>query len=103
MKSTLLAFLTLGIAQASTLFMGAYPNSILVFDEAQGKVVDRIPLATGLPTSMRLSADKKTIYVTTNDHAGIEVIDVAIEMPADGPSLGTAPAGTWMCRSCFAK
>jgi DNA-binding beta-propeller fold protein YncE len=77
MKATLLAFLTLGFAQASTLFMGAYPNSILVFDEAQGKVVDRIPLATGLPTSMRLSADKKTIFVTTNDHAGIEVIDVA--------------------------
>jgi len=60
-----------------TLFVGAYPNSILVFDEGQGKIVDRIPLVTGLPSSMRLSADKKKIYVTTNDHNGIEVIDVA--------------------------
>ena len=56
--------------------MGAYPNSILVFDEGQGKVVDRIPLVTGLPTAMRISADRKKIYVTTNDHSGIEVIDV---------------------------
>jgi DNA-binding beta-propeller fold protein YncE len=40
-------------------------------------VVDRIPLVTGLPTSIRLSMDKKKIYVTTNDHSGIEVVDVA--------------------------
>src|SRR5580700_630314 len=64
-------------AQASLLFMGAYPSSLLVFDEAKGAIVDRIPLTTGLPTSIRLSMDKKTIYVITNDHSGIEVIDVA--------------------------
>ena len=64
-------------AQAGTLFMGAYPSSLLVFDEAKGEVVDRIPLTTGLPTSIRLSMDRKSIYVTTNDHSGIEVVDVA--------------------------
>ena len=64
-------------ASAGTLFFGAYPNSVLVFDESQGKVVDRIMLETGLPTSLRLSPDRKRIYVTTNDHSGIEVIDVA--------------------------
>ncbi len=32
-----------------------------------------------------------------------EQIAVAIVTPADGPSLGIAPAGTWMCRSCFWK
>ena len=48
-----------------------------MIDEAQGKVVDRIHLETGLPTSVRLSHDRKTIYVTTNDHSGVEVIDVA--------------------------
>jgi len=67
----------LSTAQGATLFMGAYPSSLLVFDEAKGSVVDRIPLVTGLPTSMRLSMDKKTLYVTTNDHSGIEVVDVA--------------------------
>ena len=64
-------------ASAGTLFCGAYPDWVLVIDEAQGKVIDRIKLDTGLPTSLRLSHDKKTIYVTTNDHGGIEVIDVA--------------------------
>ncbi len=28
---------------------------------------------------------------------------VAIVMPADGPSFGMAPAGTWMCRVFFSK
>ncbi len=65
------------VAHAATIFLGAYPNSILAFDEAKGQIVDRIPLTTGLPTSMRLSEDRKKIYVTTNDHSGIEVIDVA--------------------------
>jgi DNA-binding beta-propeller fold protein YncE len=63
-------------ANAGTLFCGAYPDWVLVIDESAGKVVDRIKL-DGLPTSLRLSQDKKTIYVTTNDHGGIEVIDVA--------------------------
>lgn len=65
------------VALSATLFLGAYPSSIIVFDEAKGQIVDRIPLSTGLPTSMRLSQDRKTIYATTNDHSGIEVIDIA--------------------------
>jgi DNA-binding beta-propeller fold protein YncE len=77
MKTTLLFALSLLPASASTLFMGAYPSSILVFDESKGAVVDRIPLVTGLPTSMRLSQDRKKLYVTTNDNSGIEIIDVA--------------------------
>lgn len=64
-------------SQAGTLFLGAYPDSVMVVDESQGKVVEHIPLTTGLPTSLRLSQDHKTIYVTTNDHSGVEVIDVA--------------------------
>ena len=32
-----------------------------------------------------------------------EAIAVAIVMPAEGPSLGTAPAGTWMWTSCAAN
>src|SRR5947209_19323855 len=73
---TLLTFFT-SIGQSATLFMGAYPDSIIVFDETKGQIVDRIRLSTGLPTSMRLSQDRKKIYVTTNDHSGVEVIDVA--------------------------
>jgi DNA-binding beta-propeller fold protein YncE len=71
------ALLSAAFANGATLFFGAYPDSVLVFDEAKGQVVDRIPLTTGLPTSMRLSHDRKKIFVTTNDHSGVEVIDVA--------------------------
>ena len=64
-------------ASAGTLYLPAYPASILVFDESEGRITGRIPLVTGTPMSMRLSPDRKTIYVTTIDHNGIEVIDVA--------------------------
>ena len=43
----------------------------------KAQIVDRIPLDTGTPMSIRLSPDHKKIYVTTIDHNGIEVIDVA--------------------------
>jgi len=64
-------------AYGSSLFLGAYPDKVLVFDDAKGQIDARIPLTTGLPTSMNISMDRKTLYVTTNDHDGIEVIDVA--------------------------
>jgi DNA-binding beta-propeller fold protein YncE len=79
-KLTLLAACCAALApflSAGTLFLPAYPAKVLVFDEAQQKIVDTIPLETGTPMSIRLSPDHKRIYVTTIDHNGIEVIDVA--------------------------
>jgi len=73
----LTALIACTLAKAGTLYLGAYPNLVLVVDESSGKVVERIPLSTGLPTGLRLSNDKKTIFVTTNDHTGVEVIDIA--------------------------
>ena len=64
-------------AHASELFFGAYPGQVLVFDDAKGVIETRIQLTTGIPNSLRPSLDKKTIYVTTNEHDGIELIDVA--------------------------
>jgi DNA-binding beta-propeller fold protein YncE len=69
--------LSCALAPGATLYLGAYPDAVIVFDESKGQIVDRIPLTTGLPTSLRLSLDKKKIYVTTNDRSGVEVIDVA--------------------------
>src|ERR1700722_18682075 len=66
-----------GFACAGTLYLPAYPAAVLVFDEAKAQIVDRIPLETGTPMSIRLAPDHKKIYVTTIDHNGIEVIDVA--------------------------
>ncbi len=65
------------LASAGTLYLPAYPASVLVFDEEKAQIVDRIPLTTGTPMTIRLSPDHKKIYVTTIDHNGIEVIDVA--------------------------
>ncbi len=65
------------LATPGTLYLPAYPASVLVFDEDKAEIVDRIPLTTGTPMSIRLAADHKTLYVTTIDHNGIEVIDVA--------------------------
>jgi DNA-binding beta-propeller fold protein YncE len=65
------------VARAGTLFLPAYPNALLVFDEGKGQVVERIELTTGTPRAMRLSQDRRKIYVTTIDHNGLEVIDVA--------------------------
>jgi DNA-binding beta-propeller fold protein YncE len=74
-KALFLLALVCGAASGATLFLGAYPDSIIVFDEGKGQVVDKVKLTTGLPTSMRLSLDRKKIYVTTNDHSGLEVVD----------------------------
>lgn len=76
-KPVFLLALSCAAASGATLFMGAYPDSVIVFDEGKGQVVDKINLTTGLPISMRLSMDRKKIYVTTNDHSGLEVVDIA--------------------------
>jgi len=71
------SFLSAACVHAATLFTGTYHNTVIAFDEAKGQIVDNIQLTTGLPSSLRLSQDKKTLYVTTGDFSGIEVIDVA--------------------------
>jgi hypothetical protein len=90
----LLTLLTLFAAAASagTLYLPAYPASILVFDESKGHIVDRIPLVTGTPMSIRLGPDHKKIYVTTIDHNGIEVIDVPTGKVTNHFELNTATA-----------
>lgn len=64
-------------AAQGTLFLGAWQKQILVVDEKQQKVVDHIQLSTGTAHGVQLSRDRKTIYVWTVDHNGIEVIDAA--------------------------
>ncbi len=77
-------------APAATLFMGSYPDSLLVFDEGKGAVTEQIKLATGLPTSMQLSDDGKRIYVTTITTSGIEVLDTATHKIVNKFSLNDA-------------
>lgn len=81
-----------GIAGAGTLYLPAYPSQVLVFDEGKGQIVDHIPLETGTPMSIRLSPDRKLIYVSTIDHNGIEVIDVATRKVVNHFVLNTPTA-----------
>jgi hypothetical protein len=64
-------------AQAGSLVMGAYPDKIMIVDDATGVVKQRVQLAAGLPTSLRLSNDGKKIYITTITTGGIVVMDAA--------------------------
>jgi len=64
-------------AAQGTLFVGTWPHTIQVVYEAKQKVVDHIELQTGTSHSMQISDDRKTIYASTIEKNGIEVIDVA--------------------------
>jgi DNA-binding beta-propeller fold protein YncE len=65
-----------GASAGAMLYVGVWQRTVLVIDEAQGKIVDRIQLTTGTPQSLTLSYDKKKIYATTWNN-GVEVIDLA--------------------------
>ena len=83
------ALVTFQPASASTLLLGGYPDKLMVFDEGTGTVTQRIPLKTGLPTNIRMSQDKKYVYVTTNTNSGIEVLDVATRKIVNSFTLNT--------------
>ena len=66
--------ITGGTAQ---LYIGTYGGDIQVFDEATEKMVERIPLKTGIPRSMTLSQDRTRFYVLDSTFEQIEVVDIA--------------------------
>lgn len=83
------AVAALSPAQAGTMFLGGYPNHLMAIDEGKGSVIQEVNLATGLPTSMRLSDDGKLLYATTITTSGIEVMDVATRKIVNSFSLNT--------------
>ncbi len=70
-------------AHAGTIFLPAYPDHILVIDEASQQIVEKIPSEIGIPTGVSRSYDRKKIYVTSNDKDGVEVIDIATRRVLD--------------------
>ncbi|MEO0031082.1 MAG: hypothetical protein RIS94_840 [Pseudomonadota bacterium] len=64
-------------ASAGTLMLGTYPDKLFTVDDQTGTVKDRIQLETGLPVSLRLSADQTKIYATTITESGVIVMDAA--------------------------
>ena len=76
LPSILLIAFASSAAADGLLFVPTWPKQVQVIDEAKEQVVDRIELSTGPSHGLKLSEDRKTIYVSTVDHNGIEVIDV---------------------------
>ena len=67
-----------------TIYVGAYPNRILVIDEATEQVVDEIRMTLdGPPTNLTLSEDGTRFYMRDRSFEQIEVIDVATRRSID--------------------
>lgn len=77
-------------AHAGTLLLGTYPDKLFTVDDATGAVKEKIPLEAGLPVSLRLSTDQKTIYATTITTSGVIVMDAASRKILNQFSLNTA-------------
>lgn len=76
-------------AEASVLFLPAYPDRVLVVDEGTQQVIDTIQTQVGLPTGVRLSYDRKKIYITTGDNNGVAVIELATHKVLNHFTLNT--------------
>ncbi|HEY7388142.1 MAG TPA: hypothetical protein VH640_06510 [Bryobacteraceae bacterium] len=76
-RSALLCAALCLTAAAGTIFLPAYPANVLVIDESTQKILENVPTEIGLPTGAYLSYDRKKIYLTTQDHNGIAVLDIA--------------------------
>jgi DNA-binding beta-propeller fold protein YncE len=59
------------------IYLGSYAKRILIVDEATEKVSGDIPLATGIPWSVRLSPDGTRFYIASADQDHVEIVDVA--------------------------
>src|SRR5262249_37657315 len=86
----LMASLVAASAGASVLFLPAYPDRVLVVDEGTPQVVDTIQTQVGLPTGVRLSYDRKKIYITTDDNNGVAVIELATHKLLNHFTLNTS-------------
>jgi hypothetical protein len=91
-SSTLIVLLTIFAAttEASVLFLPAYPDRVLVVDEGTQQIVDTIQTQVGLPTGVRLSYDRKKIYITTGDNNGVAVIELATHKVLNHFTLNTS-------------
>ena len=60
-----------------TMYIGGYPDSIWIIDEAKAKVVDTITTQIGLPRRLVMSRDGSRFYIADIHATNMEIIDVA--------------------------
>lgn len=61
----------------ATLFLGTFPDRVLMIDEATERVTGDIRTKTGIPRNLSLSLDKTRFYLTTALMEDMEVVDIA--------------------------
>lgn len=69
------------------MFLGAWPHHVLVLDEEQQAVVDRIDIGNDVPMQLLLSSDRKKLYAFTVRTSTIVTIDTATHKVLDSFSL----------------
>jgi DNA-binding beta-propeller fold protein YncE len=81
-------------SSGALMYLGTWPNKILVIDEAAQQVIDEIKLDTGAPFQFTLSQDKKKLFVMTTK-MGIEVVDLATRKVTSHFELGEGNRRVW--------
>jgi len=76
-------------AGTGTIFMGSYSGHITAVEEATEKV-STIPLKTGAPYVVRLSADRTRFYVQSANQERFEIVDVKKRQSLDSFTLSDA-------------
>jgi hypothetical protein len=78
-----------GIEPGRFLWLGVWPNRILVFDTAKDEVVGSIPLRKGVAFDFTLTRDRKRLFVSTDRMEGFEIVDVPRREVVDDFRLST--------------
>jgi len=66
-----------------TMYIGAWPNKILVLDEATEKITGAIDALSGLPLRMTLSRDRSRFYLVNSLGESVEIVDIASRKSLD--------------------
>jgi hypothetical protein len=92
MLRVLVAMTAAGMMAASAgplVYFGSWPKTVVVLDEANGSIVDRITLATDAARTLLPTHDKKRLIAITVKDAGIETIDLETRKVVDSFLLGS--------------
>ena len=73
-----------------TIYLGSYGRRMVVIDESTEKVTAEIPLASGIPWSVRLSPDATRFYIQNADQEHFEVVDLATRTSLESFTLSEA-------------
>jgi hypothetical protein len=89
-KFWLLLLFASTLMQAKTmLYLGTWPDQVLVIDESTYKIVNRIQMKTDVPRNLVLSQDRSKLIVITLKNTGVETIDLAKGEVVDSFELGS--------------